>query len=248
MSSAKRQPFCLGLNVLMNWKGVWKCRLKNAHQLLTYMCVKHCSAGIAQAFVPRYNTPKRWPLTDPENHKLHLLLATFGVVKDIVSGTHFTDVFRQNSNAREYSVCFHVNSGKAIASIFFTWHNSFAVVEFAKYCCDLMTRNRMTNRNFIEFEFWSSLWRHQRKHFPRYWPFVPGIHRSPGNYPHKGQWRGASIFSLICAWINGWVNNGEAGDLRRHRAHYDVTLIWNNNFWNGSMLPWLEDLFVGFIQ
>ena len=37
------------------------------------------------------------------------------------------------------------------------------------------------------------------KHFPRYWPFVRGIHRSPVNFPHKGQWRGASMFSLICA-------------------------------------------------
>ena len=44
-------------------------------------------------------------------------------------------------------------------------------------------------------------------------------------FPHKGQWRGALMFSLICAWINGWVNNGEAGDLRRHRAHYDVTVM-----------------------
>ena len=43
------------------------------------------------------------------------------------------------------------------------------------------------------------------KHFPRYWPFVRGIHRSPVNSPHKGQWHGALIFSLICAWINGWV-------------------------------------------
>ena len=32
-------------------------------------------------------------------------------------------------------------------------------------------------------------------------------------------------FSLICAWINGWVTNPEAGDLRRHRAHYDVIAI-----------------------
>ena len=63
------------------------------------------------------------------------------------------------------------------------------------------------------------------KHFPRYWPFVRGIHRSPVKYPHKGQWRGALMFSLICAWINGWVNNGEAGDLRRHRAHYDVNVM-----------------------
>ena len=50
------------------------------------------------------------------------------------------------------------------------------------------------------------------KPFPRYWPFVRGIHRSPVNSPHKGQWRGALMISLICAWMNGWVNNREAGD------------------------------------
>ena len=63
-------------------------------------------------------------------------------------------------------------------------------------------------------------------HFPRYRPFVRGIHRSPVNSPHKGQGRGALMFSLICARIKGWVNNGEAGDLRRHRAHYDVNVIF----------------------
>ena len=63
------------------------------------------------------------------------------------------------------------------------------------------------------------------KHFPRYWPFVRGIHRSPVNSPHKGQWRGALMFSLIRVWINDWVNNHEAGDLRRHRGHYDVNLM-----------------------
>ena len=63
------------------------------------------------------------------------------------------------------------------------------------------------------------------KHLPRYWPFVQWIHRSPVNFPHKGQWRGALMFSLICAWINGRVNNGEAGDLRRHSAHYDVIVM-----------------------
>ena len=42
------------------------------------------------------------------------------------------------------------------------------------------------------------------KHFPHYWSFARGIHRSPVNYPHNGQWRGALVFSLICAWTNGW--------------------------------------------
>ena len=44
-------------------------------------------------------------------------------------------------------------------------------------------------------------------HFPRSWPFVRGIHRS-----HKGQWRGALVFSLICAWTNGWAKNRDADD------------------------------------
>ena len=63
------------------------------------------------------------------------------------------------------------------------------------------------------------------KHFPCYWPFVRGIHWSLVNSPHKGQWRGALMFSLICAWINAWINNCGAGDLRRHRANYDVTVM-----------------------
>ena len=62
------------------------------------------------------------------------------------------------------------------------------------------------------------------KHFPRYWLFVRGIHRSLVNSPHKGEWRRALRFSLICVWINGWVSNRKAGDLRRHRAHHDVTV------------------------
>ena len=47
----------------------------------------------------------------------------------------------------------------------------------------------------------------------------------PVNSPHKGQWRGALMFTLICARINDWVNNREAGDLRRHLDHYDVIVM-----------------------
>ena len=43
--------------------------------------------------------------------------------------------------------------------------------------------------------------------------------------PHKGQWCGDLMFSLICVWINGWVNNRDASDLRRYRAHHDVILM-----------------------
>ena len=48
----------------------------------------------------------------------------------------------------------------------------------------------------------------------------------PVNSPHKGQWRGALMLSLICVWINDWGNNREAGDLRRYRTHYDVIVMW----------------------
>ena len=48
---------------------------------------------------------------------------------------------------------------------------------------------------------------------------------SPVKSPHKGQWCGALMFCLICAWIHSWVNHRAAGDLRRHRAHYDVIVM-----------------------
>ena len=76
------------------------------------------------------------------------------------------------------------------------------------------------------------------KHFPRYWLFVRVNHRSLVNFPHKGQWRGALMFSLRCAWTNGWVNNRDAGDLSRHRGHYDATvMIWF--VYSFSILFWI---------
>ena len=67
-------------------------------------------------------------------------------------------------------------------------------------------------------------------HFPRYWTgHLYGEFtgpRSPVNSLHKGQWRGAFMFSLICTWIKRWVNNLDVGDLRRYRAHYDVIVMY----------------------
>ena len=63
------------------------------------------------------------------------------------------------------------------------------------------------------------------KHFLCLWPIVREIHRSPVGSPHKGQWSGALKFSLVWAWTGGWANNRGAGDLRCHRAYYDVTAI-----------------------
>ena len=81
------------------------------------------------------------------------------------------------------------------------------------------------------------------KHFPRYWPFMRGIHRSPVNSPHKGQWRGALMFSLIYAWTSGWANNRDAGGLRRYSANYDVIVMcmerWGSNPGEGTLGLWL---------
>ena len=33
------------------------------------------------------------------------------------------------------------------------------------------------------------------------------------------------MISLICARTHGGVNNGEAGDLKRHRTHYGVIVM-----------------------
>ena len=66
----------------------------------------------------------------------------------------------------------------------------------------------------------------QWKHFPRYWPFMRGIHRSPVDSPHKSYWRRVLMFSLICAWANSWANNRDTSDSRCNWAHYDDTVMF----------------------
>ena len=56
-------------------------------------------------------------------------------------------------------------------------------------------------------------------HFPRHWPFVRGIHWW---LMDSLQW---PVFTLICAWTTGWAKNRDAGNFRRHRAQYDVTVM-----------------------
>ena len=66
-------------------------------------------------------------------------------------------------------------------------------------------------------------WLHQMETFSALPTLCTG--NSPVNSTHKGQWRGTLMFSLIC-WINGWVSNHKAGDLRRHRDHQSQ---WSNS-------------------
>ena len=92
----------------------------------------------------------------------------------------------------------------------------------------------------LGFETSQIMWHHSNhddviecKHMPPYGSFVRGIHRWSVNSPHKGQWRGVLMFSLICGWTNDWANSRDAADLRRHNAHYDVTVMMADS-WNSS--------------
>ena len=134
-------------------------------------------------------------------------------------------VIQWNLHKGLLDVCFQIKMGDLSWLQFFNWkalhchtrpiHNSYIMMR-------IWQRKNMESSLLVPYVFISQLdhddvikW----KYFPRYWPFVRGIS------PHKDQWRGAFVFSLICVWINGWVNNREAGDLRRHRTHYDVILM-----------------------
>ena len=71
-----------------------------------------------------------------------------------------------------------------------------------------------------------SWWHHQMDTFSSLLAFCVGNSPTTGEFLPKGQWRRALMFSLICVWINSWVNNHESVGLRRHQAHYDVILMF----------------------
>ena len=62
------------------------------------------------------------------------------------------------------------------------------------------------------------------KHFPCYWHFVRGIHWSPGGFPSQRPVMRSIVF-FFCVWTNGWANNRDVSNLRRHRARYGVTVM-----------------------
>ena len=92
------------------------------------------------------------------------------------------------------------------------WFKLFKLVHSWK------TRTRLSYAVNIQWR------RHQMETFSTLLAICAGNSPVPGEFPHKGQWRGALMFSLICTRING-LNNGEGGDLRRYRAHYDATVM-----------------------
>ena len=102
----------------------------------------------------------------------------------------------------------------------------------------LMSHHMMTpwHENYFRI-IGPSWWRHQMDTFSVLLALCAGNSPVPVNSPHKGQWRGALMFTLICAGINDWVNNREAGDLRRHLDHYDVSVmpLWGSSLLTGRL-------------
>ena len=68
-------------------------------------------------------------------------------------------------------------------------------------------------------------WRHQMDTFSALRAICAGISPVPGEVPAQRPVTRSFDVSLICAWINRWITNREAGDLRRYRAHYDVIVM-----------------------
>ena len=71
----------------------------------------------------------------------------------------------------------------------------------------------------------TSWWRYQMETFSALLAICAGNSPVTDEFPAKRPVTRSFDVFLICARIHGWVNNREAGDLRRHRAHYDVTVI-----------------------
>ena len=108
---------------------------------------------------------------------------------------------------------------------------------------DVMLMKKVSKHLNLETRLWNyrhacSWWRHQMETYSALLAINAG--NSPAT--HKGRWRGSLMLSLICAQINGWVNNCEAGGSRRHRAHYDITVMlcfeWNDYQNNRGMTSW----------
>ena len=68
-------------------------------------------------------------------------------------------------------------------------------------------------------------WRHKIETFSALLAICAGNSPVPVEFPTQRPVTRSFVFTLICARINGWVNNHEAGDLRRHCAHYDIIVM-----------------------
>ena len=88
---------------------------------------------------------------------------------------------------------------------------------------DTMLNCRIHNINHKNS--WQPCWRHEMEIFTALLALCVGNSLVTGEFPAQRPVMRSFDVSLICVWINGWVSNHKAGNLRRHRAHYDVTVM-----------------------
>ena len=132
-----------------------------------------------------------------------------------------------NNNKRQRSSCAH-NSRNIIQYSWYCSHvSSITVVTTIKQIYKTFPGGSELGHHWVKWWLAASWWRHQMETFSALLVICAGNSPVPVISPHKGQWRRVLMFSLICTRINGWVNNGEAGDLRRNRTHYDVTVMYS---------------------
>ena len=98
-----------------------------------------------------------------------------------------------------------------------------------------------------EYELWGfiiqgifvtvlSWWRHQMETFSALLVLCEGNSPVVMDSRHKGQWRRALMYYLVCARTGGWANNRDAGDFRRHRVHYGVVIMYYLFWWLPSVV------------
>ena len=127
------------------------------------------------------------------------------------------------------SLCLHMTS-RGHSALFiqtYNWKKMKIYINFHKSLFMPYSKRKM-----MYMYIYSSWWRHQTEFFFVLLALCEGNPQVNDGFPsyHKGQWRGALTFSLSCAWNNSWANNRDAGDWRRHCAHYDSNVIWANLF------------------
>ena len=103
-------------------------------------------------------------------------------------------------------------------AIYYTvWYNTILYTILCRLTLEHWSNAELTKRTpcvAITDEWcgvYCAKWCHQMKTVSVLLALCGGIHRLPVDSPHKGQWRGALTFSLICAWTNTWSNNRDAG-------------------------------------
>ena len=121
-----------------------------------------------------------------------------------------------------------------VTTVTLSWHVQNIVVIGRVYFtlkCFEFSSNFEFDRNMLSGTgAWSSVWfasmmTSSNGNIFRVTGHLCGEFTRPRWIPHTSQWRGALLFSLIYARTNGWVNTGEAGDLRRNHAHHDVIVM-----------------------